>query len=191
MHHGKHLRRLNRTSGHRKALLRNMVSSLIEHGRIETTVAKAKTIQPLADSIITLGKKGDVEAKRRALAYLNSRDITMPILFNELAPRYANRQGGYTRIQRIGKRYGDNAPMAILEYIDGPTDTKKEMLTGTLARKFLEAGKVPVQEIMENNAKAEALGLPKALIRDLRKVQLFNSIESIEGAIEKKMNTGN
>ncbi|GAA5817800.1 hypothetical protein MFLAVUS_011356 [Mucor flavus] len=191
MHHGKHLRRLNRTSGHRKALLRNMVSSLIEHGRIETTVAKAKTIQPLADSIITLGKKGDVEAKRRALAYLNSRDITMPILFNELAPRYANRQGGYTRIQRIGKRYGDNAPMAILEYIDGPTDTKKEMLTGTLARKFLEAGKVPVQEIMENNAKAEALGLPKALIRDLRKVQLFNSIESIEGAIEKKMNGGN
>lgn len=115
----------------------------------------------------------------------------MPILFNELAPRYANRQGGYTRIQRIGKRYGDNAPMAILEYIDGPTDTKKEMLTGTLARKFLEAGKVPVQEIMENNAKAEALGLPKALIRDLRKVQLFNSIESIEGAIEKKMNSGN
>ncbi|GAA5802606.1 hypothetical protein HPULCUR_008078 [Helicostylum pulchrum] len=190
MHHGKHLRRLNRTSGHRKALLRNMVSSLIEHGRIETTVAKAKTIQPLADSIITLGKKGDVEAKRRALAYLNSRDITMPILFNELAPRYANRQGGYTRIQRIGKRYGDNAPMAILEYIDGPTDTKKEMLTGTLARKFLEAGKVPVQEIMENNAKAEALGLPKALIRDLRKVQLFNSIESIEGAIEKKMSGG-
>ncbi|KAI9248701.1 ribosomal protein L17 [Helicostylum pulchrum] len=190
MHHGKHLRRLNRTSGHRKALLRNMVSSLIEHGRIETTVAKAKTIQPLADSIITLGKKGDVEAKRRALAYLNSRDITMPILFNELAPRYANRQGGYTRIQRIGKRYGDNAPMAILEYIDGPTDTKKEMLTGTLARKFLEAGKVPVQEIMENNTKAEALGLPKALIRDLRKVQLFNSIESIEGAIEKKMSGG-
>lgn len=74
MHHGKHLRRLNRTSGHRKALLRNMVSSLIEHGRIETTVAKAKTIQPLADSIITLGKRGDVEAKRQALAYLNVND---------------------------------------------------------------------------------------------------------------------
>lgn len=71
MHHGKHLRRLNRTSGHRKALLRNMVSSLVEYGRIETTVAKAKTIQPLADSIITLGKKGDVEAKKQALAYLN------------------------------------------------------------------------------------------------------------------------
>lgn len=71
MHHGKHLRRLNRTSGHRNSLLRNMVSSLVEHGRIETTVAKAKTIQPIADSIITLGKKGDVEAKKQALAYLN------------------------------------------------------------------------------------------------------------------------
>ncbi|KAI9348334.1 ribosomal protein L17 [Pilaira anomala] len=187
MHHGKHLRRLNRTSGHRKALLRNMVSSLVQYGRIETTVAKAKTIQPLADSMITLGKKGDVEAKKQALAYLNSRDITMPKLFDELAPRFANRQGGYTRIQRIGKRYGDNAPMAVIEYIDGPTDTKKEMLTSTLARKFSEAGKVSVEEIMENDAKAVALGLPKALIRDLKKVQFSNSIESIEGEIEKKM----
>lgn len=71
MHHGKHLRRLNRTSGHRNSLLRNLVSSLVEHGRIETTVAKAKTLQPIADSIITLGKRGDVEAKKQALAYLN------------------------------------------------------------------------------------------------------------------------
>lgn len=111
----------------------------------------------------------------------------MPILFDELAPRFASRQGGYTRIQRIGKRYGDNAPMAILEYIDGPSDIKKEMLTSTLARKFSEAGKVSITEIMENNSKAEALGLPKALIRDLRKVQFSNTVESIEGAIEKKM----
>lgn len=71
MHHGKHFRRLNRTSGHRKALLKNLVSSLIEHGRIETTVAKAKTIQPIADAMITLGKKGDVDAKKQAIAYLN------------------------------------------------------------------------------------------------------------------------
>jgi hypothetical protein len=111
----------------------------------------------------------------------------MPKLFDELAPRFAERQGGYTRIQRIGKRYGDNAPMAIIEYIDGPTDIKKEMVTSTLARKFSEAGKVPIQEILENNTKAEALGLPKALVRDLRKVQFANSLEAIEGAIEKKM----
>lgn len=111
----------------------------------------------------------------------------MPKLFDELAPRFANRQGGYTRIQRIGKRYGDNAPMAIIEYIDGPTDIKKEMVTSTLARKFSEAGKVPIQEILENNAKAEELGLPKALVRNLRKVQFSNSLEAIDTAIEKKM----
>lgn len=74
MHHGKHFRRLNRDSGHRKALLKNLVSSLIEHGRIETTVAKAKTIQPIADAMITLGKKGDVEAKKQAIAYLNVKE---------------------------------------------------------------------------------------------------------------------
>ncbi|GAN06490.1 50S ribosomal protein L17 [Mucor ambiguus] len=188
MHHGKHLRRLNRTSGHRNSLLRNMVSSLVEHGRIETTVAKAKTIQPIADSIITLGKKGDVEAKKQALAYLNSRDITMPKLFEELAPRFANRQGGYTRIQRIGKRYGDNAPMAIIEYIDGPTDTLRETVTSTLARKFSETQKVSVKDILETNSnKVQELGLPKTLVRNLKKVQFANSLESIDQAIEKKM----
>ncbi|CAO0800704.1 unnamed protein product [Mucor circinelloides] len=187
MHHGKHLRRLNRTSGHRNSLLRNMVSSLVEHGRIETTVAKAKTIQPIADSIITLGKKGDVEAKKQALAYLNSRDITMPKLFDELAPRFANRQGGYTRIQRIGKRYGDNAPMAIIEYIDGPSDTLRETVTSTLARKFSETQKVSVKDILETNNKAQELGLPKTLVRNLKKVQFANSLESIDQAIEKKM----
>ncbi|CEP17772.1 hypothetical protein [Parasitella parasitica] len=186
MHHGKHLRRLNRTSGHRSSLLKNLVSSLVEHGRIETTVAKAKTIQPLADSMITLGKKGDVEAKKQALAYLNSRDITMPKLFEELAPRFANRQGGYTRIQRIGKRYGDNAPMAIIEYVDGPTDTLRETVISTLARKFSETQKISVKDILQTN-KAEELGLPKSLVRNLKKVQFANSVESIDQAIEKRI----
>lgn len=112
----------------------------------------------------------------------------MPKLFDELATRFQNRQGGYTRIQRIGKRYGDNAPMAVIEYIDGPTDTKKEMVISTLARKFTESGnKVPIAEILENNAKAEALGLPKTLVRNLRKVQFANSVESIQSAVDKKM----
>ncbi|KAI8891009.1 ribosomal protein L17 [Backusella circina FSU 941] len=185
MHHGKHLRRLNRTSSHRNALLRNLVSSLIEHGRIETTVAKAKTLQPIADAMVTLGKKGDVEAKRKALAYLNSRDTTIPKLFDELATRFATRQGGYTRIQRIGKRYGDNAPMAVIEFIDGPTDLKKEMVTSTLARIFAGTEKVAVKDI--NAAKAEELGLSKSLVRNLKKVQFANSVESIDATIEKKM----
>ncbi|CAO3698452.1 unnamed protein product [Rhizopus stolonifer] len=187
MHHGKNVRRLNRSSGHRNSLLRNLVSSLIEHGRIETTVAKAKTIQPIADSMVTLGKKGDVEAKKRALNYLNSRDITIPKLFNELAPRFASRSGGYTRIQRIGKRYGDNAPMAVIEYIDGPTDIKKELVTNLLARKFAETQKLSVQEVIEKEEKVKELGLPKSIIRDLKKIQFSNSLEQIDSAVEKKM----
>jgi hypothetical protein len=115
----------------------------------------------------------------------------MPKLFEELAPRFANRQGGYTRIQRIGKRYGDNAPMAIIEYIDGPTDTKRELVTSTLANRFSSKNeKVSVKEILENDQKAEALGLPKTLIRNLRKVQFANSVETIDNAIEKKMSSG-
>lgn len=110
----------------------------------------------------------------------------MPKLFDELAPRFANRQGGYTRIQRIGKRYGDNAPMAIIEYIDGPTDTMREMVTSTLARKFSETQKVSVKDIIESN-KVEELGLPKTLVRNLKKIQFANSLESIDQAIEKKM----
>lgn len=81
MHHGKHVRRLNRSSGHRNALLKNLVSSLIQHGRIETTVAKAKTIQPIADAMITLGKRGDIEAKKQAIAYLNVIRTIQHILF--------------------------------------------------------------------------------------------------------------
>ncbi|ORE11569.1 ribosomal protein L17 [Rhizopus microsporus var. microsporus] len=187
MHHGKHVRRLNRSSGHRNALLKNLVSSLIQYGRIETTVAKAKTIQPIADAMITLGKRGDIEAKKQAIAYLNSRDVTIPKLFEELAPRFANRQGGYTRIQRIGKRYGDNAPMAVIEYIDGPTDLKKETVTSVLARKFADTQKLSVKDILANEEKVKELGISKSLIRDLKKVQFSNSLEQIDAAIEKKM----
>ncbi|KAG0170460.1 hypothetical protein DFQ28_002082 [Apophysomyces sp. BC1034] len=182
MHHGKHIRRLNRTSSHRQAMFRNMVSSLIEHGRIETTVAKAKELRPIADSMITLGKKGDVNAKRQALSYLHCRDVTVPKLFGELAERFAQRQGGYTRIQRIGSRYGDNAPMAVIEYIDGPNDLKLETVTKTLARRLSEkrkTGETSVKEVME-------AGLPVSLVRDLKKLQFSRSIASIEQAVEKE-----
>lgn len=113
--------------------------------------------------------------------------MTIPKLFNELAPRFASRPGGYTRIQRIGKRYGDNAPMAVIEYIDGPNDIKKELLTSTLARHFSEKQTVPVKELLENQQKVQDLGLPKNLVRQLKKVQFANSLESIDQAIQKKM----
>ncbi|KAI8143599.1 ribosomal protein L17 [Fennellomyces sp. T-0311] len=183
MHHGKHFRRLNRTSSHRNALLRNLVSSLIEHGRIETTIAKAKELKPIADKMVTLGKKGDIEARKQALSYLNSRDITMPKLFDELAPRFANRQGGYTRIQRIGNRYGDNAPMAVIEYIDGPSDIKRELTTKTLATLFSKSGQeqVSIKDLSNNT------DLPKTLVRNLKKIQFSNSIESLDEAVRKEM----
>ncbi|KAI9323278.1 ribosomal protein L17 [Dichotomocladium elegans] len=182
MHHGKHFRRLNRTSSHRNALLRNLVSSLIEHGRIETTVAKAKEIKPIADHMVTLGKKGDVNARKQALSYLNSRDVTIPKLFDELATRFANRQGGYTRVQRIGNRYGDNAPMAVIEYIDGPKDLKREMTVKVLANTFSKTGEqVSIKDISENT------GLPKSLLRDLKKLQLSNSIESLDQSVTKEL----
>ncbi|KAI7850777.1 ribosomal protein L17 [Circinella umbellata] len=185
MHHGKHFRRLNRTSAHRNALLRNLASSLIEHGRIETTLAKAKELKPIADQMVTLGKKGDVNAKKQALSYLNGRDITIPKLFDELAPRFANRQGGYTRVQRIGSRYGDNAPMAVIEYIDGPSDIKRELTTKTLANIFKKNGQeqVSVKELVNNNT----TDLPKSLVRNLKKLQLANSIEAMDEAIGKEM----
>ncbi|ORX62756.1 ribosomal protein L17 [Hesseltinella vesiculosa] len=183
MHHGKHVRRLNRTSSHRKALLRNLVSSLVEHGRIETTVAKAKEIKPLADSMITLGKKGGVEARKQAIAFLSNRSVTIPKLFDELAPRFVHRQGGYTRMQRIGSRYGDNAPMAVVEYIDGPNDLKVASVTKTLARVMQDRSSPSVQALLDDTS----VQLPKSLIRDLKKVQFSNSLQSIEEAVQKQV----
>ncbi|NLM42229.1 MAG: 50S ribosomal protein L17 [Firmicutes bacterium] len=110
------LRKLGRTSGHRKALLRNQVTSLVLHGRIETTEAKAKSIKPLADKMVTLGKRGDLAARRQAAAFLLD-PAAVKKLFDEVAPRYADRNGGYTRIIKTGVRRGDAAPMAIIEWV--------------------------------------------------------------------------
>ncbi|KAI9308551.1 ribosomal protein L17 [Cunninghamella echinulata] len=185
MHHGKHVRRLNRTSSHRNALLRNLASSLIEHGRIETTVAKAKELKPIADSMISLGKKGDINAKRQADAYLKNQSVTIPKLFNELAPRFANRPGGYTRIQQIGNRYGDNAPMAVIEYIDGPTDLKKESVVKTLATIMKTHSSTSVQALLDD----KTIELPKSLVNNLKKVQFSNSLESIQEAVQNELSS--
>ena len=110
------LKKLGRTSGHRRALLRNQVTSLVLHGQIETTEAKAKSIKPLADKMITLGKRGDLHARRRAASFLLD-PVAVQKLFDDLAPKYADRNGGYTRIVKTGFRRGDAAPMAIIEWV--------------------------------------------------------------------------
>src|SRR5881227_4317853 len=113
MRHAKSGRKLGRDSAHRKAMYANLACSLIEHGRIKTTEAKAKAVKPFAEKMITLGKRGDLHARRQALAALRSNDVVHH-LFAEVAPRFAERPGGYTRILRLGPRQGDAAAMVYL-----------------------------------------------------------------------------
>jgi large subunit ribosomal protein L17 len=109
-------RKLGRNPAHRKAMLRNLVTSLLEHERIVTTVPKAKEARRIADKMITLGKRGDLHARRQAMSYIRTKSIVAK-LFDELSEQYADRQGGYTRIIRTGTRVGDAAPMAIVELV--------------------------------------------------------------------------
>ena len=117
MRHGRSGRKLGRDSAHRKALYSNLAGALIEHGRIETTEAKAKAVRPFAEKMITLGKRGDLAARRQALAELRSQFVVHH-LFAEVAPRFAERPGGYTRIVKLGPRNGDSADMVYLELVD-------------------------------------------------------------------------
>ena len=117
MRHGLKLRKLNRTSSHRLAMLRNMMNSLIEHEAIKTTVPKAKELRKVIEPMITLAKKDTVRNKRLAFNRLRNRD-SVTKLFSDLGPRFATRPGGYTRILKMGFRDGDNAPMALIELVD-------------------------------------------------------------------------
>ncbi len=117
MNHGAGYRRLNRTHEHRKALFANMAGSLIEHEQIKTTLPKAKELRPIVEKLITLAKRGDLHARRQADAQLKQ-DIHVKKLFDVLGVRYKDRQGGYVRILKAGFRYGDMAPMAIIELVD-------------------------------------------------------------------------
>ncbi|PKN37602.1 MAG: 50S ribosomal protein L17 [Deltaproteobacteria bacterium HGW-Deltaproteobacteria-2] len=123
MHHGKTGSKLGRSSSHKEAMLRNMVTSVIKYERIRTTDTKAKELKKVAEKMITLGKKGSLHARRQALAVVRDKDMVGK-LFGELTERYRNRPGGYTRIVKAGYRFGDNAPVSILEFI--PDEKKKE-----------------------------------------------------------------
>jgi large subunit ribosomal protein L17 len=131
MRHGHGLRKLNRTSSHRLAMLQNMMNSLIEHEVIKTTVPKAKELRRVIEPMITLAKKPTVANKRLAFDRLRDRESVVK-LFGELGPRYQARPGGYTRILKMGFRVGDNAPMALVELVDRPeiADTPAEEQTG-------------------------------------------------------------
>jgi large subunit ribosomal protein L17 len=117
MRHQRAGKKLGRDSAHRKSLYANLAGALIEHGRIKTTEAKAKAVKPLAEQMITLGKRGDLAARRHAIATLRSQDV-VHVLFSEVAPRFAERPGGYTRIVKLGPRQGDAADMVYLELVD-------------------------------------------------------------------------
>jgi large subunit ribosomal protein L17 len=123
MRHARGYRRLNRTHEHRKAMFANMAGSLIEHEQIKTTLPKAKELQSIIEKLITLGKRGGDHARRQAMSRLKQH-MHVTKLFNVLGPRYAERQGGYVRVLKAGFRYGDMAPMAIIEFIDRDVDAK-------------------------------------------------------------------
>jgi large subunit ribosomal protein L17 len=135
MRHGKSGRKLNRTSSHRKAMFANMAAALIKHEQIVTTLPKAKDLRPVAEKLITLAKRGDVHARRQAMSRVRDEDQVKK-LFEVLGERYSERKGGYTRVLKAGFRYGDSAPMAVIELVDrdpsakgldsGPTQNMEE-----------------------------------------------------------------
>lgn len=133
MRHGVAHRKLNRTASHRKAMFANMAASLITHEQIVTTLPKAKELKPIMDKLVTLAKKGDLAARRRAIAKVRDQDAVRK-LFDVVGERYADRNGGYTRVLKAGFRHGDNAPMAVIELVDRDEDAK-----GAVDRARLEA----------------------------------------------------
>ena len=123
MRHGNRGRKLSRTASHRKAMFANMSAALIKHEQIVTTLPKAKDLRPIVEKLITLGKRGDLHARRQAISQVRD-EGQVAKLFAVLGPRYKERQGGYIRILKAGFRYGDNAPMAVIEFVDRDVDAK-------------------------------------------------------------------
>ena len=123
MRHGNSGRKLNRTASHRKAMFANMSASLITHEQIVTTLPKAKELRPIVEKLITLGKRGDLHARRQVISQIRDEDAAKR-LFDTVAPRYSERHGGYLRIMKAGFRHGDNAAMAVIEFVDRDTSAK-------------------------------------------------------------------
>jgi large subunit ribosomal protein L17 len=159
MRHQKKTVKLGRSQAHRDSLLANQVCSLIEHRRIKTTLAKAKATKPLAERMLTLGKKGDLHARRTALSYLKHKEIVKK-LFTEIAPAAADRKGGYTRIVKLGARLSDSAPMAYLEWVDYAPEPKKEE-SAEVAEKPAKAPKAEKAVKADDGEKPKKKAAPK------------------------------
>jgi large subunit ribosomal protein L17 len=162
MRHQKKTVKLGRSQAHRDSLLANQVCSLIEHRRIKTTLAKAKATKPLAERMVTLGKKGDLHARRIAVSYLKHKDIVKK-LFTEIAPAAADRKGGYTRIVKLGARLSDSAPMAYLEWVDYAPEPKKTDAVEAAEKpaKKAKAPKAEKPEAAEGEEKPKKKAAPK------------------------------
>ena len=125
MRHGKGIKKLGRTGPHRRATLRNMAAALIEHERIETTDVKAKALRSFVEKLVTLGKRGDLHARRMASVHVRDRDL-LKKLFDDLGPRFAERPGGYTRVLKLGHRKGDNGLMSLIEFVESAPSSSEE-----------------------------------------------------------------
>jgi large subunit ribosomal protein L17 len=159
MRHQRAGKKLGRDSAHRRALYANLAGALIEHGRIKTTLTKAKAVKPIAEQMITLGRRGDIHARRQAIAFLRSKDVVHK-LFDEVGPLYAERPGGYSRIVRLGPRLGDAAEMVYLELVDTPLVFKTNLRDvedeGELEKPEAEAeGEEPTSEEGETEPEAD------------------------------------
>ena len=138
MRHGKVHRKLNRTAEHRKAMFANMCAALIKHEQIVTTLPKAKELRPIVEKLVTLGKRGDLHARRQAISQMRDEAMAKK-LFEVLGPRYKDRNGGYTRIIKAGFRHGDSAPVAVIEFVDRDVDAKG-----------LDSGPVQAKQVAED-----------------------------------------
>lgn len=163
MRHGKSGRKLNRSSSHRLAMFRNMVTSLLDHERIYTTHAKAKELRRWADWMITLGKRGDLHARRQALQVIRDKSVVHK-LFTDLAQRYQARSGGYTRTVKVGFRVGDGAPLSLIELMTGETVKKKKKKRKP--RKAVEAAPPEVEEAVEEEAVAEEVAAAEEAVAE-------------------------
>ena len=153
MRHRSKTVKLQRTAAHRRSLLANLACSLIEHGRIRTTLAKAKALRPVAEKMVTLGKRGDLHARRQAVAFLRHKDVAKK-LFEEVAPAAKDRQGGYCRITKLGARMTDSAPMAIIEWVDA-AEGEAEAAPVAEASEAKPAAKAESKPAKAEEAKAE------------------------------------